>query len=241
MSEPSASRPVVVNELGFLSLQLDDGNFQSLMRKSRPHRLELGYTRTMMGFLLFNPAPRHMLMIGLGGGSLPKHCYRHLRETNVTVVEINPAVIALREQFHIPADNARFRIVCADGAHYVARRNVAPDVLVVDGFDMQGQVSQLCTQAFYDDCHACLSADGVLVVNILGADPGMETYLARIRNSFDRTVTVQSEDCANKIVFATKNRTADLSESEWVARIAQLESHHGLKFQTIAAQIGHSR
>ena len=35
-----------------------------------PFALELDYTRCMMAFLLFHPAPRRALMIGLGGGSL---------------------------------------------------------------------------------------------------------------------------------------------------------------------------
>lgn len=238
MSHQFSSQPVVVNKLGFLALLLDDGNFQSLMRKSRPHRLELGYTRTMMGFLLFNPQPRHIAMIGLGGGSMPKHCYRHLRESRITIVEINPGVIALREHFHIPADNARFQITCADGADFVAKQKNTLDVLVVDGFDRQGQVPQLCSQKFYDDCYAGLSAEGVLVVNVLGADPDFEVYLARIRQSFDgRVVVAPSEDCANKIIFAVKGPAIDLPESDLMARALSLESHHRLKFQAMADQI----
>lgn len=238
MSDQPASRAVVVNELGFLALHLDGGNFQSLMRKSRPHRLELGYTRTMMGFLLFNLQPRHIVMIGLGGGSMPKYCYRNLRESRVTVVEIHPTVVALREQFHIPPDNERFTILCMDGADFVAKQKAALDVLVVDGFDTQGQVPALCTQEFYADCHASLAANGVMVVNILGADPDFEHYLASIRKSFDANIiVVQSEDCANKIVFAVKGQAVNLTESALMARAVLLESHHSLKFRPIVVQM----
>jgi spermidine synthase len=238
LSKQHASRPVVVNELGFLALHLDDGNFQGLMRKSRPHRLELGYTRTMMGFLLLNPQPGRIAMIGLGGGAMPKHGYRHLHESHITVVEINPEVIALREQFHIPADGERFRVVCADGADFVEKQKASLDVVVVDGFDTQGQVPQLCSQNFYDHCCASLSEDGVLVVNVLGADPDFELYLARVRQSFgDRVVVVPSEDCANKIIFAVKGPAINLPESELMARAASLESHHSLNFRPIAEQM----
>jgi spermidine synthase len=58
----------------------------------------------MMLVLLFNPAPRSILMIGLGGGSLPKYCHRHLPQCDITVVEINPAVISLREAFQVPPE-----------------------------------------------------------------------------------------------------------------------------------------
>lgn len=234
MNDQIPGKPVVVSKPGFLALLLGDGNFQSLMRKSRPHRLELGYTRTMMGFLLFNPQPRHIAMIGLGGGSIPKYCYRHLRDSRITTVEIDPEVIALREHFHIPADNERFRIVCADGADFVAMQKETLDVLLVDGFDTQGQAPQLCSQKFYDDCCASLSVDGVLVVNVLGADTEFEVYLARIRQSFGGKVMVApSEDCANRIIFAVKGKAIDLPESKLMARAISLESCHGLKFQLL--------
>lgn len=232
LSEPV--RPVIVDEIGFVYLHFNDGNFQSLMRKNRPHRLELGYTRTMMGFLLFHPKPAHIAMIGLGGGSMAKYCYRNLPKSRFTAIEINPEVIALRRHFHIPDDDARFEIVCADGAEYVAAHKAALDVLVVDGFGVGGQPPQLCSQAFYDDACASLSEHGVLVVNILGADPALEEYLARLKRSFaDAVVVVPSEDCANKIVFALKGNAANWSTPELLARAGQLEVRHGLKFRRI--------
>src|SRR5690349_9611761 len=69
---------------------------QSAMRLDDPEALIAPYTRKMMAFLLFLPAPRHVLMIGLGGGSLAKFCYRHLPRTRISVVEVNADVIALR-------------------------------------------------------------------------------------------------------------------------------------------------
>ena len=55
-----------------------DGSVQSEMRIDDPDALVNEYTRKMMGFLLFCPEPRRVLMIGLGGGSLVKFCSRHL-------------------------------------------------------------------------------------------------------------------------------------------------------------------
>lgn len=231
-------KPVVVNAPGFLFLHFSDGNFQSLMRKSRPHRLELGYTRTMMGFLLFNPQPQHIAMIGLGGGSLPKHCYRHMRDVRISVVEINPEVIALRDRFRIPPDNERFSVICGDGAEYVAAQKNALDVLVVDGFGVQGQVPQLCSSQFYQDCHAALRRNGVLVVNVLGADTLLETYLDRLRRIFGALITVvPSEDCNNKILFAVKGGGVTLSEDELMARADKLEAHHRLKFRRMVERL----
>lgn len=59
---------------GVRSLHLGGSMVQSAMRIAAPNELELVYTQCMMGFLLFHPKPGHVLMIGLGGGSLAQVC-----------------------------------------------------------------------------------------------------------------------------------------------------------------------
>ena len=139
---------------------------QSRMSLLQPDALDLQYTRMMMGFLLFAPLPRDMLMIGLGGGSLAKFCHRYLPTANITVVEIDPAVIALREHFLVPPDGPRLRVVQGDGADYVAAHQEVADVLLIDGYDQAGLPAQLATPAFYRDCRAVLRPDGMLSVNL---------------------------------------------------------------------------
>ncbi len=46
------------------------GGAQSVMRCTDPDELVVPYTRDMMAFLLLQPEPRHIVMAGLGGGSL---------------------------------------------------------------------------------------------------------------------------------------------------------------------------
>ena len=79
----------------------------------------------------------------------------------MTVLKINPQVVALHGEFQVPDDDARFQVIEADGVAYVAAQNASVEVLLIDGFDHQGQPAALCSQAFYDACHAVLSADGV--------------------------------------------------------------------------------
>src|SRR5262249_39264489 len=156
--------------------------------------LVMPYTRTMMGFLLFKPQPERIVMIGLGGGSLAKYCHATIPTASVVVAEVNPDVVALRDLFHIPRDDERFRVVCEDGAAFVRGGFNSTDVLLVDGFDSNGQAAQLCTQHFYDDCYRSLTADGLLVVNLVIEDPFLERSVARIRRSFGSAVVVESKD-----------------------------------------------
>jgi spermidine synthase len=129
---------------------------QSEMRLSRPDDLVLSYARAMMCFVLFHPQPEHIVMVGLGGGSLAKFCYRYLPHCRITVLELNPEVIALREQFAIPRDNARFRVIEADAVDYMSKLDNSADVLLVDGFDADGLPPALGSSAFYHDCRRAL-------------------------------------------------------------------------------------
>ena len=142
-------RPVVYADRDHVSLRFRQGELQSLMSVQQPTHLVVPYTRTMMGFLLMVHKPAHILMIGLGGGSLAKFCYHHLPETRITVVDINPHVIAMRGHFQVPDDDARFKVVCADGADFVRDTRKTFDVILVDGFDADGQSAQLSSTAFY--------------------------------------------------------------------------------------------
>ncbi len=91
-------------------------------------------------------------MVGLGGGSLAKYCLRTLPETRFTAVEINPAVIALRDRFDIPPDDDRFRVVWQTVRTTCVTAEDAPDVLLVDGFVAAGLPPRLGSADFYADC-----------------------------------------------------------------------------------------
>ncbi|MBC7926607.1 MAG: fused MFS/spermidine synthase [Bryobacteraceae bacterium] len=186
-----------------LSLHFNIFGVQSEMDIRWPDQLVLGYTRTMMGFLLFTPQPRHIGMIGLGGGSLQKHCYRYLPDAQISVAEISHDVIALRDRFCIPDDDHRFHVYCEDGADFVESYQNQFDVMIVDGFDAIGQPSQLCSQAFYDACSKALTQNGILVVNVY--DGRNSVLISRVRQSFqNRVVSVGGQDSNNAIVFACK-------------------------------------
>ena len=203
-------QPFVRNEGAAKSLHFTLGELQSRMLTRMPWRLELDYTRTMMGFLLFQPAPLHIGMIGLGGGSLAKFCYRQLPASKMTVLEINPYVIALRREFQIPDDDERFAVIAADGALYLQNtqgENPDFDVLLVDGFDRDGQPPALCSQRFYDDCFGALADGGVLVVNLHYDHPDFPLLADRIARSFGgNAVEVLAGEKSNAIVFASKGQ-----------------------------------
>lgn len=231
-------KPYLTESDGILSLQFDEWSTQSEMSIDDTDELVIPYTRVIMSFLLLEPSPRHVAMIGLGGGSLAKYCYRYLPGTEITAVEINPDVIALRNEFAIPADDVRFRVLLGDGAAWVADSASQPDVLIVDGFDADGLPAQLSSQRFYDDCFAALADNGIMVVNMWKGYPHYDEYLARINNSFaGNWVIVDAEDGFNQIVLAVKNTAFPPAASTIRHHANLLCESHPLNFQAKANKL----
>ncbi|MFL6675731.1 MAG: methyltransferase [Massilia sp.] len=212
LTEPSpdtpahrARSPLVRTRHGRRTLEFLPGDVQSEMHLARPDALVLAYARAMMCFALFVPRPRHIVMVGLGGGSLAKFCYRHFPGARITVLELRADVIALREQFHVPPDDARFRVIHADAADYIGRLAASADVLLVDGFDADGLPAALSSDAFYANCRRTLRDGGVLVANIFNYDPRYPALLARVRRAFQGRVCQFDRIAGNNhILFAVK-------------------------------------
>jgi len=234
-------KPFVHRKHDTVALHFDPIAVQSEMRRDAPDELVLPYTQTMMGFLLFKPEPQRIALIGLGGGSLPKYCYAKLRGASILVTEINPDVIALRDVFCIPRDDERFQVRCEDGADFVRNASISFEVLLVDGYDLNGQSPQLCSQRFYEDCYQRLAPGGVMVVNLTVEDPARALSVARIRSSFEQTVVVDSEDYSNRIAFACKGATLSLPHEQLCARLGWLERHHQIGLRDTLQRIRHEQ
>jgi spermidine synthase len=105
------------------------------------------------------------------------------------------------------------------------------DVLIVDGFDVNGQVSSLCSQAFYDDCFAALRPGGVFVANLLICDENADIYLRRIQGSFgDRVLILPLREDDNLVVFAFENARPMARMNELFDRAEALKVMYGLAF-----------
>jgi spermidine synthase len=225
-------KPFILDTAGMRHLYFDLSAVQSSMRLEDPDSLVTAYTQKMMAFLLFNRSPRHIVLIGLGGGSLVKFCHRHLRATHLTVVEIDPEIIAMREWFHIPPDDDRLQIIRGDGADFVCRGDWSADVLLIDAFDHGGVAPSLVSDEFYAQAFRCLGPDGLLVMNLAGERPRYGAHLERIRAACPgRVLLVPVEGDGNVLVFAFgRSVSTGSSESAEETAAKELEAELALEF-----------
>ena len=229
------TKPFLVEDSGYLSLCFAlDGSAQTEMSLVEPDALASEYTRKMMGFLVFQPQPKEVVLLGLGGGALAKFCHRHLPATRITAVEISADVIALRSHFQLPPDDERLRVIQGDGAHYIAQlaeRGEQVDALLVDAYNHAGIARGMVTCTFLESAKQVLGESGVLVMNLVDDLKYCLRYVEKIRKVFDKPVIVITmRDSGNWIVFAGQALADSKRLTSALQNVAQVESRLGLQF-----------
>jgi spermidine synthase len=213
-----------------------DGCTQSEMRIDDPYALVNEYTRKMMGFLAFQPRPKQILIIGLGGGSLVKYCHRYLPATRITAVEIDADVLALRSQFLVPSDDDRLTVIQADGAYHVAQmadRGARTNAILVDAYDHTGIAPSVVRRSFVENSKQLLGANGVFVMNLVAESVDAQHHLETVRQVFRDTVVVAIKRGGNLIIFAGQMLHNPQRARTAVRNARRVEDRLGLFFPTL--------
>ena len=228
-----ASESVDVTEVdGVRSLHLGSSTIQSSMRISAPFDLELTYSRGIMSFLLFKRQVEEVLVLGLGGGSIPKFIHRYLPEMRTRVVDINPQVIAVaRSHFMLPLDDERLQVIEGDGAAYLLANPGTAELLILDIFDGKGIPPELYSQDFFDSGVEALTPDGILAVNLWGSDRNFDIYLQRIEQAYGgRVLVMPTGRPGNIVVFGFRRPPADLRWATLRQRAKELGQAYNIEF-----------
>ena len=234
-------KPFVIDDGKSRFLYFNVRLMQSEMSLKAPNDLAIRYTQKMMAFLLFQPRPKRIVLIGLGGGSLIKFCYHKMPGTQLTAVELDPNVIAFRDTFLLPPDDERLQVLEADGAQFLETTEKGIDALLVDAFDKTGFAPSLANREFFDDSYAKLAGNGVLVINLAGEKDSYAGLIGEAMHVFDDQVIVISvPDDGNHVLYAFKERYFE-PRWRWLHNHAkELRARFGLDFPAFAQKMERS-
>ena len=228
-TEPSAFSPVVVYEadgdrcMTFGSVQALGR--QTCYRLSDPQRMVFNYTRMMMSSLFVKPDPRRILVIGLGGGTLPVALAHVLPQARIDTVEIDPAVVKVASRYFGFRTSPRQRVHQADGRAFVeqaVREKRTYDLVMLDAFDYTYIPAHLMTREFLQQVKALLAPGGVLAANTFSSS---ELYSRESATYGDVFGTYFNLRANNRVIFAVNGRLPDdaalaRAAREWAPRLA---------------------
>ena len=141
---------------------------QTRIDLDRPGDLTLIYTRLLLAPLLWNPNPSRILMIGLGGGVLPRFLNEVYPELQIDVVEVDPRVTELARTYFDFREGPHLKVFEGDGRTFVKQCGHKYDVVFLDAFKGGSVPYHLKTVEFYREIAQALREEGLLVTNLYG-------------------------------------------------------------------------
>lgn len=134
----------------------------------RPNDLVLIYTRLLLAPLMWNPNPSRILMIGLGGGVLPRFLSEVYPDAAIDVVEVDPRVTELARRYFFFQETPHLRVFEDDGRAFVKQQVRKYDLVFLDAFKGGSVPYHLKTVEFYREIARSMTEEGILATNLYG-------------------------------------------------------------------------
>jgi spermidine synthase len=142
---------------------------QSCSFLAAPGEFVMDYTKMVLaGSLALDPDPKAVLIIGLGGGTLPTAMAKLLPQARIDVVEIDPAVTQVAKKYFSFRDGGNTRVYEMDARVFVkraGREGRKYDLVVLDAFDREYIPEHLLTREYLTEVKALLKPGSVLAAN----------------------------------------------------------------------------
>ena len=228
VSRQSPFNLILVTEdmAGLRTLRFGEGGVrQSVVKMGEPQHLELPYTNVLPNSLAFVRNFSRILMVGLGGGTLPGFFRSQLPHLEIDVVELDPVVLEVAETFCGFSEDARLHVYLEDARDFIERCNHHYDMIILDGFDAESTPSHLLTLEFLLAVRRALAPDGIAVANVWGRALNRiyNHMLLTYREAFDDLYIFDVPDPGTKIFVALQakrkvSRTEVIKLAEIVLR-----------------------
>ncbi len=139
---------------------------QSSVRLGHPLDLQLAYTRAAMVAMAAHPAPRRVLVVGLGGGAMPMFLRAAYPDLAIDVAEIDPLVVRVAGEFMGFREDARLRVHVGDGRRLIEQGRERYDVIFLDAYGPSDIPVSLTTVEFLRAVRARLTGVGLVAGNV---------------------------------------------------------------------------
>ncbi|MBN2019499.1 MAG: fused MFS/spermidine synthase [Sedimentisphaerales bacterium] len=207
----------------------------------RQHRLE--YTKIAFCGMLYKPAPRRILVLGLGGGVIPREMHHYFPTTLIDVVEIDPEIPKIAREFFCFAEDDRLKVHIADGRMFIReriRRKVEDkyDIVILDAFNSEYIPFHLTTKEFLEEVKEVLADDGVVVANVFYNNRLFEAQCATFLAVFGRCQVFFGSYTNNAMLVSPgqKCQTLTIREAMKQANILQHKANPAFDMLAVSKQ-----
>ncbi|MCP3673722.1 MAG: spermidine synthase [Gammaproteobacteria bacterium] len=212
-SEKSLYRNIMIEEksgkrcmvFGRLSKSPD---YQSCINPDDPDYLVFSYTKLVMAGISLIKEPKSILIIGLGGGTLPTSLENNFNTATIDTVEIDEAVVRVAKKWFFYQQSNKQKVITIDGRVFVKRqlrKQKNYDLIILDAFNGDYIPEHLMTKEFLKEIKQLLSDDGLLIANTFSNKKLYDHESVTYQNVFGDFNYIHSKKSGNRIIYAFKS------------------------------------
>lgn len=203
---------------------------QSAVKLGDPTHLELAYAPVMLTGLALTPKAERVLIVGLGGGSLPMFFRHYYPALEIDVVELDPAVADVARKYFEFREDARLRVHIQDGRRFIEECRRPYDVIFLDAYGANDIPYALITKEFLLAVRRAVAPGGLVAGNIWG--PPHRWYDGIVRTYqevFGALSIVRARNEANEI-FLANPQPRPLDRAQTIRTCSELSRQKSLPF-----------
>ena len=248
----SAHNQITVEDKGGYRMLRFNGSMETRLLIANPLLGHFEYTDYFQMPLLWNPKPKRVLVMGLGGGSTQRAFQHYFPTVHVDTVELDPTVAKVAKEWFGVKENKTHKIHISDGRGYLRRNKERKyDAIMMDAYSSNTYGSfipyHLATKEFFQLAAEDLTVNGVLAYNVIGT---YNEWRADIVGSMYRTMKTvfphvyhfPAADSRNIVLLGVKAKTGGLTSATLRARLdllrraqPKLPAHFGPRLGRIQA------
>ena len=207
--ERSKYRDITVTQVGdrrclLFNVHRGDRNQTCMVLNDRDN-LVFDYTRMSFAGLLLQPDPRSILVIGLGGGSIPMTFADLFPDAKIDVVEIDEAVVKVAEEYFYFKETENMTAYVDDGRPFIKRAGIRGekyDYIVLDAFSGDYIPEHMLTREFLEEVKAIMTENSILVANTFSTSRLYDHESVTYQRAFNEFYNFKLPTSGNRIIIA---------------------------------------
>ena len=186
------------------------GARQTIARPGHPEFLGFAYTKVAFAGLALTEEPKRMMIVGVGGGTMPMFLRKYYPDVVIDAVDIDPDVVHVAKEYFGLREDARLKAHVGDGRAFVENTREPYDIIFLDAFGSRNVPPHLTTVEFMRAVRKAVKPTGVVVWNIWGreANPLYDPMVRTYQDVFDEVYLLDVSGTTNKILFGLPRRQA---------------------------------
>ena len=181
---------------------------QSCKNVKKPDEMVFNYTKMTMASVLLNNNPKSILVVGLGGGTLPTALHDMYPDAQIISLDIDPAVADVAKEYFEFQESENNKVVIRDARLFIKRevlKNKQYDLIILDAFGSDYIPEHLTTVEFLEEVKSILSPDGVIAANTFSSPRLYKHELSTYAKVFGDFYVLRMPGSSNRVLLHSLN------------------------------------